>query len=105
MAIDARLIASESEAQIDENFKRILALIDAGPSVYTVTFNSDGGSEVAAQKVVNNMPCVEPTDPTKEGYTFLGWFKGTSSTAFDFSTAIKANTTLKAKWEAEESTT
>lgn len=100
MAIDARLLASESEAQIDENFNRILALIDAGPTIFTVTFNSDGGSEVPAQKVVKGMPCTEPTDPTKEDYTFTGWYKGTSTTAFDFSTAITANTTLKAKWEA-----
>jgi len=101
MAIDSRLLASESEAQIDENFNRILALIDAGPATFTVTFNSDGGSEVPSQKVVKNMPCVQPTDPTKEDYTFTGWFKGTSTTAFDFSTPITANITLKAKWEAE----
>lgn len=100
--IDSRLLSSESEAQIDENFNRILALIDAGPQIYTVTFNSDGGSEVAAQKVVTGMPCTEPTDPTKEDYTFLGWFKGTSANAFDFSTPITANITLKAKWEAVE---
>ena len=102
MAIDSRLHHCLTNSDIEENFNRILALIDAGPAIYTVTFNSDGGSEVAAQKVVKGMPCEEPTDPTKEDYTFLGWFKGTASTAFNFSTPITGNITLKAKWEAAE---
>lgn len=42
---------------------------------YTVTFQSEGGSEVASQ-IRANTPADQPADPTKEGYTFIGWYKG-----------------------------
>lgn len=44
---------------------------------YTVTFQSEGGSEVASQ-IRANAPAARPADPTKEGYTFIGWYKGES---------------------------
>lgn len=40
---------------------------------YTVTFQSEGGSEVASQ-IRANTPADQPADPTKEGYTFIGWY-------------------------------
>jgi len=63
---------------------------------YTVTFNSDGGSAVASQKVDWNTSATLST-PTRDGYAFKGWFlpNGTQYT----SQAIKENTTLTAKWE------
>ncbi len=44
---------------------------------YTVTFQSEGGSEVASQ-IRANTPADRPADPTKEGYTFIGWYNGES---------------------------
>ena len=41
---------------------------------YTVTFQSEGGSEVASQ-IRANTPATRPADPTKTGYTFAGWDK------------------------------
>ena len=41
---------------------------------YTVTFDSDGGSEVDSQSVENGKKATEPTAPTKDGYTFAGWY-------------------------------
>lgn len=66
---------------------------------YTVTFNSDGGSNIAPQSVEYNKSANLAT-PTKEGYTFKGWFlaDGTQYT----NQAIKANMTLKAKWEIKK---
>ena len=66
------------------------------PVTYTVTFNSDGGSAVAAVTVESGQKVTEPTAPTKEGYTFDGWYNG--ETKFDFNTAITGNITLTAHW-------
>ncbi len=68
------------------------------PNTFTVTFNSNGGSNVASQNIEEGGVAVKPTDPTQTGYAFLGWYDGT--TLFDFNTVITANITLTAKWEA-----
>ena len=47
---------------------------------YTVTFNSQEGSAVSAQKVKEGEKVKEPTAPTREGYTFKGWYKEASCT-------------------------
>ena len=67
---------------------------------YSVTFDVDGGAPAPdAQTVVDGEKATAPaTDPTKEGYTFGGWYNG--ETEFDFETAITADTELKAKWIA-----
>lgn len=63
---------------------------------YTVTFQSEGGSEVASQ-IRANTPADQPADPTKEGYTFIGWYSGESE--WDFETPVTAVLTLTAKWQ------
>jgi len=63
---------------------------------YTVTFDSDGGSVVEPQEVEENGTALKPTDPTKEEYTFLGWYDG--GTKWNFSNAVTKNISLKAKW-------
>ena len=69
------------------------------PVYYTVTFNSNGGSSVASQTVLEGSTATRPADPTKSGYTFAGWYKDSSlTTAYNFSTAVTANITLYAKW-------
>lgn len=70
---------------------------------FTVTFNSDGGSAVAAAKAKYNETVKEPTAPTKEGFNFDGWYNG--DTKFDFTTKITKDLTLKAKWKAAEAET
>lgn len=63
---------------------------------YTVTFQSEGGSEVASQ-IRANTPADQPADPTKEGYTFIGWYNGESE--WNFETPVTENLTLTAKWQ------
>ncbi len=41
--------------------------------MYTITFDSDGGSEVSSITAFEGMPISEPADPVKEGYGFMGW--------------------------------
>ena len=68
---------------------------------YTVTFQSEGGSEVASQ-IRANTPADRPADPTKEGYTFIGWYNGESE--WDFETPVTADLTLTAKWQVNQYT-
>ncbi len=71
---------------------------------YTVTFDSQGGSAVEAATTSEGKVTKPATDPTKAGYTFLGWFADTASeTEFDFNnTTLTEDTTLYAKWEVAE---
>ena len=63
--------------------------------VFTVTFDSDGGSAVPEQKL-RNAPAIKPADPKKNGYDFAGWYLGDMQYTFDSNVA--ANITLKAHW-------
>lgn len=64
---------------------------------YTVTFDSDGGSVVTKQVIMENGTVVEPENPTKEKHKFLGWYL--DDTLYSFDTKVTKNITLKAKWE------
>ena len=68
---------------------------------YTVTFQSEGGSEVASQ-IRANTPADQPADPTKEGYTFIGWYKGEEK--WNFADAVATDLTLTAKWQVNQYT-
>ena len=66
---------------------------------YTVTFESNGGSSVESQTVKYSEKVAKPEDPTREGYTFDGWYSDSSLTKlWDFDTVITGNITLYAKW-------
>ena len=67
----------------------------------TVTFQSEGGSEVASQ-IRANPPADQPADPTKEGYTFIGWYKGEEK--WNFADAVTEAMTLTAKWQLNQYT-
>lgn len=67
---------------------------------WTVTFNTDGGSTVAEQ-IRANAPATKPSEPTKDGYDFGGWYTDEACTAaYDFTKPVTDNITLYAKWEA-----
>ena len=68
---------------------------------YTVTFQSKGGSEVASQ-IRANTPAAQPDNPTKEGHTFIGWYKGEEK--WNFADAVTEALTLTAKWTANRYT-
>ena len=64
---------------------------------FTVTFDSDGGSAVAAVTVKSGEKATKPADPAKDGYTFKGWLLGDAE--YNFDTPVTGDITLKAKWE------
>ncbi|MBE6699123.1 MAG: hypothetical protein E7584_02650 [Ruminococcaceae bacterium] len=74
-----------------------LVLEKQGQSSYTVTFDSDGGSAVEAQTIAKDATAQEPVAPTKDGYTFAGWYNG--EIPYDFATPVTGDITLVAKWE------
>ena len=83
---------------------------DPKPTVYyTVTFDTDGGSEVESQEVAEGDYAVRPEeDPTKEGMLFGNWYEEeTLQTPFEFeTTAITEDTTIYASWvDADDSLT
>ena len=66
----------------------------------SVTFNSNGGSDVATAYVNNGGTVSQPSNPTKTHYTFGGWYtdNGTWASAVNFSSTITADKTYYAKW-------
>lgn len=67
---------------------------------WTVAFNSNGGSACDTKFVATaDGKLVKPADPTRDGYTFGGWFTDEACTqAYDFGTPVTADLTLYAKW-------
>ena len=71
---------------------------------YSVTFNSNDGSDIDAQTVDYGDTVAEPTAPTKNGYTFAGWYSDEGLvSAYDFSTTVTSDITLYAKWTKNSS--
>ena len=66
-------------------------------TVYTVTFNADGGTAVAAMSNKTN-PTITLPSTSKEGHTFQGWSDGTKTYAAGQSYTPTANITLTAQW-------
>ena len=66
---------------------------------YTITFDTAGGSEIAPITQDYGTAITAPADPTREGYTFIGWDK-------EIPTTMPAeNITLKARWKDSEKPT
>jgi uncharacterized repeat protein (TIGR02543 family) len=85
----------------EDTAKYDTATVSVVEETFDVTFNTNGGSVVAKQTVAKGGTATRPTAPTKEGYTFEGWYSdSTLETLFDFNTPITANCTLYAKWTA-----
>ncbi len=72
---------------------------------YTVTFDTNGGSYLSSKKVEDGNALEKPTDPTKKGYSFVGWFSDKElNNEYDFKNAVTKNITIYAKWSIESYT-
>ena len=71
---------------------------------FTVTFDSKGGTDVPSQNQMYGQLLDVPEDPTREGYTFTGWY--TDSACFELwdveNQTIEMDLTLYAGWEKLE---
>ena len=66
---------------------------------HRVKFDARGGSATGDQTPASGSTVTKPADPTREGYTFGGWYTDEACTkAYDFSAAVTADMTLYAKW-------
>ena len=67
---------------------------------YSVSYETNGGSEVAANKVLNGKTLVKPADPVKKGYLFIGWYIDAEfSEPFAFgATPVNTDVTLYARF-------
>ena len=70
---------------------------------YTVTYDTDGGTKVSKEIVEKGEKATVPVDPTKDGYTFIGWYL--EEEKYDFNSEVTKDITLKAKWEKKGDTT
>ena len=69
------------------------------PITYTISFDTDGGSEIAQIEDIYGAPVTAPEDPTKGDYIFKGWMDKNSTLVTLPSYMPDNNPTYKAKWE------
>ena len=73
---------------------------------HRVKFDTQGGSSINDQTPASGSAVAKPADPTREGYTFAGWYTDAACTkAYDFAAAVTADMTLYAKWVKNETST
>ena len=69
---------------------------------HTVTFNTNGGSAIAAVDVVEGQPVAKPQNPTKNGKIFDGWFEDEElEHEYNFNNPVNQGITIYAKWVQE----
>jgi uncharacterized repeat protein (TIGR02543 family) len=78
---------------------------ETGGKTYTVSFESNGGTEVAAQTVASGGKVTQPAAPTRVGHFFAGWYRDADlTTTWNFSSGtVNADITLYAKWTSDAS--
>lgn len=67
---------------------------------HTLTFETNGGSAIDPVTVRHGNAVARPADPTKDKYTFIGWYADPEFTEeYDFATVLEADKTIYAKFE------
>ena len=75
------------------------------PAEFNVTFEENGGSVVNDVVVEEGKVILMPAKPTKEGYTFAGWYTDAElTTEWVFTNVVTSEITLYAKWERDVTT-
>lgn len=79
----------------------VLILYGIANNGYTVTFDSRGGTDVPSQELMYGDLVEEPDPPTREGYTFAGWYSDENCRyQWDMDTnQVSQSMTLYAAWE------
>ena len=70
---------------------------------YTVSFETNGGNDIASKTVTKNSVIKEPELPIKDGFDFEGWYTDKElKTKYDFTEKVTKNFTLYAKWTEKD---
>lgn len=93
-------MAGEHEYDFATTVSAPITLYAQWTEAKTVTFDVQGGSEIAAQQVQTGKSAVRPENPERVGYAFAGWYTSadTSGSEYDFTAAVNDDVTLYAKW-------
>ena len=85
----------------------IYTVVEDAPLRYNITFETNGGTILSAQSVLENEKIEQPETPVKEEYLFEGWFKEAEcENIWDFETdTVTTDITLYAKWTEGETET
>ena len=67
---------------------------------YNIVFDTNGGSDIPAQTVIEGKRIIKPNNPVKENSNFIRWEYNHKE--YDFNSEVKADMTLEAIWEAKE---
>lgn len=79
----------------------LLTFVGCAPKTFTVTFDTDGGSTVAAQTVKEGEKATRPANPTKTDFEFDNWYTAkTGGEVFDFDKEVTGDVTVYARWTA-----
>ena len=101
-ANDAVLTSNDGNYTVNDITSNILITVEGVvKNQYSVTFDYNNGSESIFVNVAHNGKVAKPNDPIRIGYTFNKWLL--SESAYDFSTPVTGNITLKADWTASSS--
>lgn len=98
-------VAKKDGTARDAKFEKTLTvkLVDTR-APHTVTFDTDGGTSgtIPSQQVKHGDLVNEPTEPTKTGHTFQGWYNGATKWDFKTNAMPDADLTLTAQWKVDE---
>lgn len=86
-----------SNITLTAKWKKVETTTEPEKATYTVTFDTAGGSSIASKQATEGETVTKPSNPTRDGYTFIGWYYNNAQ--YNFSTVITSNITLTAKWE------
>ncbi len=79
----------------------LYSFVYANTTPCTVTFDPAGGSSVGSYAVKSGSKVSKPSNPSRSGYSFGGWYNG--DTVYDFDSNVTGNITLTAHWNAASS--
>jgi len=71
----------------------------AEDTYYTVSFDTDGGTQIEPQRVKEGEAATQPENPSKNGYSFQGWLLG--GVSYKFGEAVTKDITLVASYKSE----
>ena len=70
--------------------------------LYSVVFDTNGGTAVNSQQIAQGGQVFKPADPSRDGFVFTGWFIDSALTKYyDFSSQVTGNMILYAGWRDE----